>query len=91
MTGSYKEGTLDAKRKRDGIEDQRERVFGKKKKVSKPWVVAWEYGLSSIYGTVKYRFAKESDAIKQMEKIERSGYSTRKNLRLYNSEVDKVE
>lgn len=90
MSGSYKEASLEAKRKREGIEDQRERVCSKKKKVSKPWVVAWEYGISSVHA-VEYRFAKESDAIKQMEKIERAGYSTRKNLRLYNSEVDKVE
>ena len=36
---SYKEGCLDAKRKREGIVDQKERSGAKKKKIDKPWAV----------------------------------------------------
>jgi hypothetical protein len=78
VTDSYKEGCLKAKRKREGVVDQKEKSGAKKKKIDKPWVAytCWTFQIlmpkskeKSIYPLGKW--ATEDQAIAYVEKQRR--------------------
>ena len=83
--GSYKEGCLDAKRKREGIVDQKERSGAKKKKIDKPWAVytyiTWSFWRVDNNQKRVYqagRWATEDQAIRYAEKKRREPYGMSK-------------
>jgi hypothetical protein len=83
MVTSYKEGNLAAKRAKEGIIEQREKIRGKKKKVHRPWIVYGKFmfsywgGKDCIYAFGSYETEEQAISLANKKRREFKGHEDR--------------